>query len=110
VTLSLERAMKSVEKLHNLYKMIPQLIESSGMASQRAWFEFWLPVLSGLSQQCYHTNKEVRTQALAFLSKIFLSVELKDAIKKNTTENFLACFENVVFPLLVFWSHGRKSF
>lgn len=99
-TQSLAIAMKSIEKLHNLYIIIPKLIESSGMQSERSWFEFWLPVLSGLSQQCYHTSKDVRFQSLTYLSRILLSEELKDAIEKNTTENFLVCFENVIFPFL----------
>jgi hypothetical protein len=95
-----ERAVKSLEKLYNLYSMIPKLIETSGLQSQRAWFEFWLPVLSGLSHQCFHSHNEVRVQSLTYLSRIFLSAELKEALEKNTTENLLASFENVIFPLL----------
>jgi hypothetical protein len=95
-----ERALKSLEKLYNLYSMIPKLIETSGLQSQRSWFEFWLPVLSGLSHQCFHSNNEVRVQSLTYFSRIFLSVELKEALEKNTTENMLASFEIVIFPLL----------
>ena len=69
-----------------------------------AWFEFWLPVLSGLSQQCYHPSREVRQHSLTMLQRVLLSTELKGpdmtASATSCSESRLDCFENVLFPLL----------
>jgi len=90
-------ALKALEKLYSLHSLIPQLIRSTGMRSERAWFEFWLPILSGLGQQCYHSCKEVRQSALVYLQRALLSNDLES----NSNANFWSdCFDNVLFPLL----------
>ncbi|KAI8903041.1 hypothetical protein EDD86DRAFT_250662 [Gorgonomyces haynaldii] len=90
-----ERAVKAVEKLYHLHLMIPGYIEKS------AWFEFWLPVLSGLSQQCCHPYKEVRVNALSFLQRLLLSTGLQETLPPEPAgSGQLECLENVVFPLL----------
>jgi len=67
------------------------------MRSERAWFEFWLPILSGLGQQCYHSCKDVRQAALVYLQRALLSNDLES----NSNANFWSdCFDNVLFPLL----------
>ncbi|OUM69181.1 hypothetical protein PIROE2DRAFT_2875 [Piromyces sp. E2] len=96
-TLSNDYALKALEKLYSLHSLIPQLIRSTGMRSERAWFEFWLPILSGLGQQCYHSCKEVRQSALVYLKRNLLSNDLES----NSNANFWSdCFDNVLFPLL----------
>ncbi|ORX61066.1 Sec7-domain-containing protein [Piromyces finnis] len=92
-----EYALKALEKLYSLHSLIPYLIRSTGMRSERAWFEFWLPILSGLGQQCYHSCKEVRQSALVYLKRNLLSNDLES----NSNANFWSdCFDNVLFPLL----------
>lgn len=66
-----------------------------------AWFEFWLPVLSGLGQQCYHPSIDIRNQALSYLQKIFLSDELNvAATQEDECEHRIECFDIILFPLL----------
>eukprot|EP00833_Pecoramyces_ruminatium_P016301 jgi/Orpsp1_1/1190333/evm.model.d7180000078324.1 len=92
-----EYALKALEKLYSLHSLIPQLIRSTNMRSERAWFEFWLPILSGLGQQCYHSCKDVRQSALVYLQRALLSNDLES----NSNANFWSdCFDNVLFPLL----------
>jgi len=92
-----EYALKALEKLYSLHSLIPQLIHSTNMRSERAWFEFWLPILSGLGQQCYHSSKDVRQSALVYLQRALLSNDLES----NSNANFWSdCFDNVLFPLL----------
>ncbi|KAJ1334409.1 hypothetical protein BSLG_007564 [Batrachochytrium salamandrivorans] len=100
----LERALKAVEKLYSLHTKIPKLIEATGIQAQRAWFEFWLPVLSGLGQLCYHPSRDVRQQALTLLQRSLLSPELEESLVSAPTlasvESRIDCFDNVLFPLL----------
>jgi hypothetical protein len=65
-----------------------------------AWFEFWLPILSGLGQQCYHPLKEVRQHAFAYLQRALLSPELESSAANASLDTWVHCFENVLFPLL----------
>ncbi|ORY75549.1 Sec7-domain-containing protein, partial [Neocallimastix californiae] len=96
-SLTNEYALKALEKLYSLHSLIPQLIHSTNMRSERAWFEFWLPILSGLGQQCYHSCKDVRQAALVYLQRALLSNDLES----NSNANFWSdCFDNVLFPLL----------
>ncbi|KAI8832005.1 hypothetical protein BC829DRAFT_449182 [Chytridium lagenaria] len=68
-----EIAVKSMEKLFKLQFKIPRLIQQSGIGRR----EFWLPILSGLGQQCYHPSREVRQHALTLLQRALLSSELE---------------------------------
>ena len=100
-TIALDRALKAIEKLYNLHNIIPKLIDTSGAQSQRAWFEFWLPVLSGLGQQCSHPCADIRHQSLSFLQRILLSDELSLAVDQNhELQHRIDCFDIVLFPIL----------
>jgi hypothetical protein len=118
VQAAIERAIKSLEKLFRLHAKIPKLIAQLGMGHERAWFEFWLPLLSGLGQQCYHPSREVRQCGLTLLQRALLSPELESstssgtpspvqvtasqtlALTSSTFDTGVDCFENVLFPLL----------
>jgi hypothetical protein len=66
-----------------------------------AWYEFWLPVLSGLAQQCCHPAVEIRYQALVFLQRLLLSDELCIAVDENNDlQNRIDCFDIVIFPVM----------
>lgn len=108
MVVALNRALKAIEKLYNLHLIIPRLIDSSGAQSQRgtdsinaAWFEFWLPVVSGLGQQCSHPSVDIRHQALSHLQRILLSEEFTIAVDQNhESEHRVECFDIVLFPML----------
>ncbi|GBC25460.1 uncharacterized protein OCT59_019907 [Rhizophagus irregularis] len=91
-----ERARKSVELLHQLYKEIPKLLNESNASPVEAWSTYWLPILTGLSQQCYSPYKEVRQHALSYLQRSLLDPEL---VSHGTTE-WVLIFDVVLFPLL----------
>lgn len=74
-------------------------MEQKGIRSERAWFEFWLPILSGLGQQCYHPCRDVRQSALTYLQRALLSSELEQA-GGDKLDCWVDSFENVLFPLL----------
>ncbi|KAJ3033358.1 GDP/GTP exchange factor for ARF [Rhizophlyctis rosea] len=93
-----ERAVKALDKLYRLHSKIPRLVEESGIKPNRAFFEFWLPILSGLSQQSYHPAREVRQHALTHLQRALLSPELEST--SSSPETWADVFENVLFPLL----------
>ncbi|KAJ3373469.1 GDP/GTP exchange factor for ARF [Kappamyces sp. JEL0680] len=98
---ALDRALKAIEKLYNLHLIIPKLIDVSGAQTQRSWYEFWLPVLSGLGQQCSHPSPEIRHQAISLLQRLLLSDELsKAADQGNEQQRRIDCFEIVLFPIL----------
>lgn len=94
---SIDRAIKAVEQLYKLHAKIPLLTEGANIKSERAWYEFWLPILSGLGQQCYHPCREVRQTAVTFLQRALLSPELD---KIEFPELFIDLFEHILFPLL----------
>ncbi|KAJ3000135.1 GDP/GTP exchange factor for ARF [Globomyces sp. JEL0801] len=98
-SVALERALTAVEKLYNLHLIIPKLIDISGSQAQRAWFEFWLPVISGLGQQCNHPSIDIRHQALIYLQRLLLSEELAKAADYNKIQNRIECFDIILFPL-----------
>ncbi|KAJ3259131.1 GDP/GTP exchange factor for ARF [Boothiomyces macroporosus] len=95
---ALERALKAVEKLYNLHNIIPKLIQSSGTLPEKAWIEFWLAVLTGLSQQCSHPSVEIRNEALVYLQRIMLSEDLSKAANEKP-QNTVDLFDMVLFPL-----------
>ncbi|KAI8823734.1 uncharacterized protein EV422DRAFT_618537 [Fimicolochytrium jonesii] len=99
-----EQALRALEELYRLHTRIPVLVEKTGMNRNRAFFEFWLPVLSGLSQQSSHPALQVRVCALTFLQRGLLSPQLESACSGGTdgvSQNLWAeCFENVLFPML----------
>ncbi|KAJ3279884.1 GDP/GTP exchange factor for ARF, partial [Borealophlyctis nickersoniae] len=99
VQAAIDRACKALEQLCRLHLRIPALVQQSGMRPNRAFFEFWLPILSGLSQQCYHPSREVRQSALTYLQRTLLSPHLETA-SANSPDIWVDCFENVLFPLL----------
>jgi hypothetical protein len=88
--------MKSLDHLFNLHVKIPKLIDEAGIRSERAWFEFWLPILSGLGQQCYHPSREIRQHAITLLQRALRLPELES----STMDCSVGCFDNVLFPLL----------
>ncbi|KAJ3113573.1 GDP/GTP exchange factor for ARF [Phlyctochytrium bullatum] len=105
---AIEIAIKALDKLFKLQYKIPRLIQQSGIRQERAWFEFWLPILSGLGQQCYHPSREVRQHALTLLQRALLATELENGtfgvpgfeLSPSMVETWVDCFENVIFPLL----------
>lgn len=54
--------------------------------NQIAWFEFWLPILSGLGQQCYHPCKEIRHASIGLLQKSLFTPELVGEEMNDTNE------------------------
>ncbi|KAJ3127915.1 GDP/GTP exchange factor for ARF [Nowakowskiella sp. JEL0407] len=97
VQMAIERSLKSIEYLYKLHATIPALIKQTGTKPSRAFIDFWLPVLSGLSQQCYHPAREVRQHALTYLQRALLSPELESPAYEDC---WFDCFETVLFPLL----------
>ena len=65
----------------------------------RAWFEFWLPILSSLSQQTYHPVRDIRNHATTLFQKMLTLPSLSEYFGE-TTEAWLGCYEDVLFPLL----------
>lgn len=61
------------------------------------WYEFWLPILSGLGQQCYHPCKDVRQHAMTYFQRSLLSPELD---RSMTVDVIQECFQHVIFPLV----------
>ena len=55
-----------------------------------------MPILTGLSQQCYSPYKEVRQYALSYLQRSLLDQEL---VSHGATE-WVLIFDVVLFPLL----------
>jgi brefeldin A-resistance guanine nucleotide exchange factor 1 len=100
ISLALDRALKAIEKLYNLHLIIPKLIDASGPQSKRSWFEFWLPVLCGLQQQCSHPSADIRHLAMSYLQRLLLSDELGHAVDQNKElQNRIDCFDIVIFPI-----------
>ncbi|CAI2169955.1 2331_t:CDS:10 [Funneliformis geosporum] len=91
-----KRARKSVELLHQLYKEIPRLLRESDISPKEALTSYWLPILTGLSQQCYSPYREVRQYALSYLQRSLLDPEL---VSHGVTE-WILIFDVVLFPLL----------
>ncbi|KAI8908816.1 hypothetical protein DFJ77DRAFT_433654 [Powellomyces hirtus] len=92
--------LRALDKLFRLHLRIPSLVQKSGMKMNRAFFEFWLPILSGLSQQLYHPAREVRQYALTHLQRVLLSPQLESGCGEASPEIWADCFENVLFPML----------
>jgi hypothetical protein len=95
VQASIERALRAIELLYRLHARIPGLVDSA-RARGRCWYEFWLPILSGLGQQCVHPCKDVRMHAMTHLQRALLSPELG---RGTGAEAVGECFEHVLFPL-----------
>ncbi|CAG8585934.1 8500_t:CDS:10, partial [Paraglomus occultum] len=92
----LERAQKSVELLYQLYTEIPRLLSVSQTPMGEVWSTYWLPILTGLSQQCYNSCREVRQTAMTYLQRALLNPDLASY---NLTE-WVVIFDVVLFPLL----------
>jgi hypothetical protein len=92
----INQSVKSLDHLFALHVKIPKLIEEAGIRSERAWFEFWLPILSGLGQQCYHPSSIIRAHAMTLLQRALRLPELES----GTMDCAVGCFDNVLFPLL----------
>ncbi|CAG8656602.1 17032_t:CDS:10 [Dentiscutata erythropus] len=90
------RARKAVELLYILYNQIPKLLVESETPPREAWSTYWLPILTGLSQQCYNPCREVRQCAISFLQRSLLDPEL---VSHGVTE-WIVIFDVVLFPLL----------
>jgi hypothetical protein len=100
VSLALDRALKAIEKLYNLHLIIPKLIDDPETQSKRFWFEFWLPVLSGLGQQGSHPSVDIRHLAMSYLQSLLLSDELSRAADQNNElQHRIDCFDIVLFPM-----------
>jgi hypothetical protein len=103
-----DRALKSLEKLYKLHLKIPKLIADSSVRQEKgvfiylyinmkissnikillsfsAWFELWLPILSGLGQQCYHPSREIRQHSLTLLQRALLSPQLETSLSSSGT-------------------------
>ena len=66
-----------------------------------AWYEFWLPILSGLAQQCGHPAVEIRQQSMIYLQRLLLSAQLKATIdESNDPHHRIDIFDIVLFPML----------
>jgi hypothetical protein len=65
-----------------------------------AWYEFWLPILSGLGQQCCHPCIDIRHEALVLLQRLFLSEKLASAADLLDPSSRFDCFDIVIFPLI----------
>jgi hypothetical protein len=96
-----------MEKLYQLHSLIPKWVSEQNTSPERQWFEYWLPILSGLSQQCVHPSIEVRHQALVYLQRLLLSTELHQVLHFKV-ENRIECFDVVVFPLLEILSTTKQ--
>ena len=107
--------LNSLNHLYEMHRLIEGLCQENQIQSQRAFYEFWLPILSGLAQQCYHPIREIRQQAFALLQKTLVSPDLEaqalgtatSASKEMTVASpahssdiWSACFDSVLFPLL----------
>ncbi|KAF0385373.1 Sec7-domain-containing protein [Gigaspora margarita] len=92
----IDRARKAVELLYILYNQIPKLLAESETPPREAWSTYWLPILTGLSQQCYNPCREVRQCAISFLQRSLLDPEL---VSHGVTE-WVVIFDVVLFPLL----------
>ncbi|CAG8710752.1 31054_t:CDS:2, partial [Racocetra persica] len=92
----IDRARKAVELLYILYNQIPKLLVESETPPREAWSTYWLPILTGLSQQCYNPCREVRQCAISFLQRSLLDPEL---VSHGVTE-WVVIFDVVLFPLL----------
>ena len=95
-----ERGVIVIDKLSQLQSKIPTLVASSGIQGQRVWFEFWLPVLSGISQLCHNPSREVRQHAIGSLQRCLISGEFDSIGSNGTSEARVDCFDSVMFPLL----------
>ena len=113
--MELERSVQAVEKIFKLFLRIPLIIgqknngssssnsdgaeieSANGINSATAWSMYWLPVVSGLSQQCYHRLPEVRQISLIYLQRSLLLPELAKGL---SPELWAECFDLVLFPLL----------
>ena len=87
-------SIKALDRIYTFHYDMKRLYESD-MASNRIFYEFWLPILSGIGQHCYHPLKEVRQHAFSLLQKALMSEELQDLTSSQTD-----CFDTVLFPLL----------
>ncbi|KAJ1549997.1 GDP/GTP exchange factor for ARF [Nowakowskiella sp. JEL0078] len=94
---AVDRAVKAIEHLYKLHTRIPGLIQASNMNHTRGFIEFWLPILSGLSQQTYHPIRVIRQHALTYLQRAILSPLLEAT---SYEDSWYDCFETVLFPLL----------
>ncbi|KAI9144046.1 hypothetical protein BKA69DRAFT_1122695 [Paraphysoderma sedebokerense] len=94
---SIERAVKSLEILYGMHHRIPHLIAQSGVSVQDAWSIYWLPLLSGLTQQCYHPVREIRQSAMSLLQRALLLPALTTT---PTSEWISIVFNQVLFVLI----------
>ncbi|CAG8513943.1 11930_t:CDS:10 [Ambispora gerdemannii] len=92
----IERARRAVELLYQLYVEIPKLLNDSEASPGEAWSTYWLPILTGLSQQCYNPCRDVRQYAITYLQRALLDPEL---VSHGVTE-WVVIFDVVLFPLL----------
>ncbi|KAJ1558201.1 GDP/GTP exchange factor for ARF, partial [Cladochytrium tenue] len=92
-----ERALKTLERVYLLHTRIPALVAKTGMKSERIWFELWLPILSGLGQQCIHPSRDVRQHALTLLRRALLSPELAAGVPAAVAAP--DAIESVLLPL-----------
>ncbi|RUS35496.1 hypothetical protein BC938DRAFT_482565 [Jimgerdemannia flammicorona] len=94
---SIDRARKAIEFLYKLHTQVPRLIKESTISMDKAWSKYWLPILTGLSQQCFNPTREVRQHALTHLQRALLLPELESG---NGSNDWVSIFELVLFPLL----------
>ncbi|CAJ0745271.1 24891_t:CDS:10 [Entrophospora sp. SA101] len=92
----IDRAKEAVVLMDILYVEIPNLLSETGKSPREAWSNYWLPILTGFSQQCYSPCFEVRQNAIAYLQRSLLNPQL---VSHGGTE-WVLVFDLVLFPLL----------
>ncbi|CAJ0627581.1 11413_t:CDS:10 [Entrophospora sp. SA101] len=92
----IDRAKEAVVLMNMLYMEIPNLLSETGKSPREAWSNYWLPILTGFSQQCYSPCLEVRQNAISCLQRSLLNPQL---VSHGGTE-WVLVFDLVLFPLL----------
>jgi brefeldin A-resistance guanine nucleotide exchange factor 1 len=94
---NVERAVQALDKLFQIQFRIPGIVLQQGHGVSAAWSAYWLPVLSGLSQQGYHRNRDIRHTALTLLHRALLLPELEKSLEPP---QWADSFDLILFPLL----------
>lgn len=72
-------------------------VEVPGVQPLSLWSTCWCPLLQGIARLCCDTRRDVRTSALTYLQRSLLAQDLQAL----TALEWEACFNKVLFPLLV---------
>ena len=72
------------------------LIKQSSLSATQAWEQYWLPVLTGYSQQSVNGCREIRQTALGNLQRTLVANE----VLSNAEVDLIMVFERLIFPML----------